>query len=140
MRTALKKLTSATLISLGALFLLASPYSLSKKDVPQPQGWLGYLLIGTPLMIGGAWLWGSPRSHSAETQRRRQILYELIQAKQGQFTLIEFAIAADLPGQEARDYLLEQARAFGADYQITETGRSQRRAKLSITSSPNSSK
>ncbi|MEM8806025.1 MAG: hypothetical protein AAGF01_08355 [Cyanobacteria bacterium P01_G01_bin.38] len=129
--TLLKQITATTLIGLGSLFVLAAPYSLSKDDVPQPQGVIGYLVMGAPLAAGGVWLWGAARGQtrqsqrallSAETQRRQTVLYQLIQARQGQFTLIEFAMAANLPGEEARDYLLAQARAFGADYLITETG------------------
>ncbi|MEO1400270.1 MAG: hypothetical protein AAFV72_03335 [Cyanobacteria bacterium J06635_1] len=129
--TLLKQMTAAALIGFGSLFVLAAPYSLIKDEVPQPQGVVGYLGFGAPLVAGGAWLWGSARGQTrqsqqrllaAETQRRQTVLYQLIQARQGQFTLIEFAMAANLPGEEARDYLLAQARAFGADYLITETG------------------
>ncbi|MEO0455116.1 MAG: hypothetical protein AAF152_00850 [Cyanobacteria bacterium P01_A01_bin.114] len=124
--TVLKQITAATLIGLGSLFVLAAPYSLSKDDVPQPQGVIGYLAIGVPLLAGGGWLWGprgqTRQSQQAETQRRQTVLYQLIRSRRGQFTLIEFAMAANLPGDEARDYLLAQARAFGADYLVTETG------------------
>jgi hypothetical protein len=57
-----------------------------------------------------------------EQERLRSVLYQLIADKQGEFTLVQFAIAADLPPKAAQDFLNQQATAFNANFNVSEQG------------------
>ena len=59
---------------------------------------------------------------ASEDVRLRQVLYQLIEASNGQVTLVQFAIAADIPAAEARAYIGSQAKAFSANFDITDSG------------------
>ena len=126
-----KYTVAGILVAFGALFLAAGTYALFDEDSPGTSAFVGCLILGVPPFAGGIWLYSATQKQShntqqsllqAENKRRRDILYELIQAKEGKFTLLDFAIAADLPGDEARTFLQDQAKAFGADYSVTEKG------------------
>jgi hypothetical protein len=77
--------------------------------------WL--LLVG--LAVTGLWLW-----HRQQSQERalHLLFYDLIAAKNGQITLLEFAMAARLTGTEAREFLDARAKEFLADFEATPAG------------------
>jgi hypothetical protein len=127
-----KQLSGALLMSVGGLFLLASVLILfDRSEEDRASASMGCVLLGAPPAALGAWLFRSAQAQTqkqrqaqqaAENQRLQSVLYQLIEQKQGKFTLIEFAMAADLSGEVARDYLQDQARAFGADFSVTDQG------------------
>jgi cell division protein FtsB len=128
----LKRFFSCIIGLFGGFFLLAGIHSLVDGYSSQPTTFIGCtILIGLPLSIFSLWLWTSANQEGrlsqaqqaeAEDKRRRAVLYQMIQDTGGAFSLLEFAMQAELPAADAREYLEAQARAFGADYNITETG------------------
>ena len=60
--------------------------------------------------------------NSQKEKRLRSIFFELIQGNNGAITVMEFAIKADLTGQEARKYLEQYAIEFEANFDTTEEG------------------
>ncbi|MEM8807420.1 MAG: hypothetical protein AAGF01_15480 [Cyanobacteria bacterium P01_G01_bin.38] len=124
----LKRSIALGLFGLGGLFAAVSVDFLLE---PEQEDRVASVLVGSVMAAvptaGGVWLWRSAnapelRAKEAEAQRLQSVFYQLVQEKQGKFTLIEFAIAAKLPGDEARAFLDEQSRSFGADFSVTEKG------------------
>ena len=60
--------------------------------------------------------------NSQQEKRLRSIFFELIQGNNGAITVMEFAIKADITGQEARKYLEQYAIEFEANFDTTEEG------------------
>ena len=60
--------------------------------------------------------------NSQQEKRLRSIFFELIQGNNGAITVMEFAIKADITGQEARKYLDQYATEFEANFDTTEAG------------------
>jgi cell division protein FtsB len=128
----LKRFFSCIIGFFGGIFILAGVHSLVDGASPQPATFISFtIVVGLPLSIFSLWLWTSAnqigrvsqaQQAQLEEKRRQAVLYQLIQDRAGEFTLLEFAIASQLPADSARTYLDAQARAFGADYNITETG------------------
>lgn len=79
---------------------------------------------------GGALVWSSQAKQrqakaaalKAEQERLRDVLYPLIKETNGRFSLVQFAIAADIPAEEAKAYLASQATAFSANFDVSEQG------------------
>mgnify|MGYP006275889711 CR=1 FL=1 len=46
----------------------------------------------------------------------------MVQENNGKLTVLRFAMEAQLPGKEARQYLDEKAREFQASFDVTENG------------------
>ena len=90
------------------------------------------LIVGLPLSaVGGLLVVSASQERqlehaqltlASEDVRLRQVLYRLIEASDGQVTLVQFAIAADIPAAEARAYIDSQAKAFSANFDITDSG------------------
>ncbi len=60
--------------------------------------------------------------NSQQEKRLRSIFFELIQGNNGAITVMDFAIKADITGQEARKYLEQYAIEFEANFDTTEEG------------------
>ena len=58
--------------------------------------------------------------NSQQEKRLRSIFFELIQGNNGAITVMDFAIKADITGQEARKYLEQYAIEFEANFDTTE--------------------
>jgi hypothetical protein len=130
----LKKLLAYPLIFLGVLFLavaLSAPFDSDDEKDDVPETVIGGLLMSAVTTAGGVSLWRSSRSSENKTkaleleteqERLRSVLYQLIADKQGEFTLVQFAIAADIPPKAAQDFLNQQATAFNANFNVSEQG------------------
>ncbi len=129
-----KKLLAYPLVFLGVLFLVAAlyaPFDPETEEDEVPATVIGCLLISAATSAGGIGLLRSSRSKQNETktleleaeqERLRSVFYQLIADKQGEFTLVQFAIAADLPPKAAQDFLDQQATEFNANFNVSEQG------------------
>jgi hypothetical protein len=81
------------------------------------------LVVAGAIVSGIAWAW---KNHSQKNEARsvelNAVFYKLIQEHQGRLTVLDFAMEADIPGDEAQEYLDTRAREFSAQYEITENG------------------
>jgi hypothetical protein len=130
----LKKLLSYSLISLGVLFLAAAlyaPFDTQTEKGEVTETVVACFLFGGITTAGGVRLLRSSRASQnkakaleleAEQERLQGVLYQLITDKQGTFTLVQFAIAADIPPKAAQDFLDQQATAFNANFNVSEQG------------------
>lgn len=88
---------------------------------------LGLLMMATPAVALGGWLWWDLRSqHQKRLQaqaadaaaRLQDTFYQLLESQQGEITVFQFARETDLPAAEAEAYLNEQAQAFQANFRV----------------------
>ncbi len=127
----LKYSVGGILLFFGGIVLLAGLASLTDDDADQPMTFVSCLIVGAVPTAGGGWLVAGAKKDSkqfaqsrqaAEDKRRRDVLYQLIKDTDGRFTLLEFAMAVDLPAAQAREWLDEQAKMFGANFSVSEKG------------------
>ncbi|TVQ09365.1 MAG: hypothetical protein EA368_09610 [Leptolyngbya sp. DLM2.Bin27] len=79
---------------------------------------LPWLVVGG---LAGAAFWGWQRRRAHE-QTLHQIFYAQIAAQQGRISVLDFAIAAQIPGGEARQFLDQRAKDFWGDFEPTAAG------------------
>jgi hypothetical protein len=83
---------------------------------------LPLLQVILPLGMGW-WLWTRWQKRIKKQQDSLDAaFYEFLQAHQGQITVLDFAMTAQLPASIAREYLDSKAREFAAHYEVTERG------------------
>ncbi len=79
---------------------------------------LPWLVVGG-LLAGAGWFW---RRQTARDRALHQIFYAQVAAHQGRISVLDFAIAAQLTGSEARRFLDQRAQDFWGDFEPTSTG------------------
>lgn len=60
--------------------------------------------------------------NQTEDDRLQPIFFRLVKENNGRVTQMQLAIAAEISGTEAKKYLDEQAKAFGANFNVSEEG------------------
>ncbi|HIK40246.1 hypothetical protein [Thermoleptolyngbya sp. M55_K2018_002] len=123
----LRQTASGVLFSLGILFLmvaLLAPFDESDPPEERRSTLLGGLMLGVPLVAGGGWLrWGLHRDwQREESDRLRQLFFQTAQSHNGCFSVIQFAMAANISGSTAKQYLDERAKEFEASFEVDEQG------------------
>lgn len=128
----IKYSVASILIGFGSLLIAAGVYSLFDDGLEGDKSvFVTLMIVGLPPTSGGIWLWNATQKQGklskqeqldVENKRRQEVLYQLIKEKEGRFTLIEFAMAAELPGEDAKAFLQEQAQAFGANFDVNDQG------------------
>ncbi len=85
---------------------------------------VGASRIAVPLAvaIGLAWGWKRYQQQKKKQAHLNTIFYRLIQDNHGRITALDFAIKANLSGEEARQYLEERAVEFSAQFEVSEKG------------------
>jgi hypothetical protein len=79
---------------------------------------LPWLVVGG--LVGATlWVWQRRRAHE---QTLHQIFYAQIAAQQGRISVLDFAIAAQITGGEARQFLDQRAKDFWGDFESTAAG------------------
>lgn len=85
---------------------------------------VGASRIAAPLAValGLAWGWKRYQQQKKKLAHLNTIFYRLIQDTRGRITALDFAIKANLSGEEARQYLEERAVEFSAQFEVSEKG------------------
>jgi len=76
-------------------------------------------LVGAGLVAIGVWFW---RRHQAQRRALHLLFYDQLTARQGRISVLEFAMAAQLTGAEARTFLDARAQEFFANFEPTDGG------------------
>lgn len=123
----LRQIASGVLLSLSMLFLMVAalaPFDESEPPEERRDMVLGGLMLGVPMMLGGGWLlWGLRRDwREEEGDRLRQLSFQTVQSNDGCFSVMQFAMAANLTGDAAKRYLDERAKEFEANFEVDEQG------------------
>jgi hypothetical protein len=79
---------------------------------------LPWLVVGG-LALAGFWLW---RRHKARDHALHQLFYAELIAHGGRISVLDFAIAAQITGSEARRFLDQRAKEFWGDFEPTAAG------------------
>lgn len=132
--TGFKKSASVALLTLGLCILGVATVKLQNPQTP-PQDKLELqgtiILLGLPLTLqGGMMVWQLYRDRqqaiAAMQQQQRDRLHALffqqLLAHHGKITVIHFAMAANLSGSEARQFLDRKAVEFNADFEVSDRG------------------
>jgi large subunit ribosomal protein L7/L12 len=120
-----KKKPGSVLISIGCFFLLVAAiwlYNPNRVMEKKMSGALVWITLGLPLVGLGNWRgWrASQQEQKAKSDRLVSAFYRLLQQSNGQITVLDFAMATELPAQEAKEYLDEKAKEFDAYFLVTE--------------------
>ncbi len=130
----LKMAFAGCLVSTGALFLavtLAMPFDPDQRNNPD---WVYGMAVGAvlgvvPLGWGGWIFWGLHRDRQLRRPTRadpqaqlRRVLFDLLQQTGGEVTLVQFAMTANLSGQDAKAFLDQAAVDFDATFRVGESG------------------
>ena len=129
----IKKICAGFMLSLGFVCLMVSVstlFELNTENLSPEQkqsaqdGLLGGIMFGLPLTIGGgSILWGLRRKNKTElSDRLDSIFYEILQANHGKITVLQLAMAAKLPGKQAKEYLNQKSHEFNASFEPSEQG------------------
>ncbi|MGG6295799.1 hypothetical protein ACQ4M4_15530 [Leptolyngbya sp. AN02str] len=127
----LRRIISNTCLGIGGtcliLTLVLASEALLRNQTPADKkestdAALGFLIIGVPGSLLGGWLAYGLRQDTQKQERDRlmQIFYQLVQQQQGVLSVMDFAIASGLSGDQAKAYLDEQANEFTANFQTGE--------------------
>ncbi|HEY9761025.1 MAG TPA: hypothetical protein V6D07_00795 [Trichocoleus sp.] len=81
------------------------------------------ILLPWLMLAGLAWLgfWLNQRQRKQQ-QVLHRLFYEMLKANHGKVSVLDFAIAADLTGPQARAFLDARAREFYANFEPTDHG------------------
>lgn len=120
-----KKKPGSVLITIGGLFLLMAAivmFTPNRTIEKKTRAALGWMTLGLPLVGIGSWrTWQVSKQEQREKHNRLQsAFYQLLQESNGQITVLDFAMATEVPAQEAKEYLDEKAKEFDAYFLVTE--------------------
>lgn len=123
----IKKVAAGTLLTLGSFFLLLAvyqPFVPETKPDERLSNTLGCLVFALPLTGAGGWIaWRlHQQAQKKKSDRLQSIFYGLLKKGDGKVTTLQFAMEAQLPGTEAKEYLDKQAQAFHANFEVNEEG------------------
>lgn len=83
--------------------------------------WRWLIVFGVLSALGGLW-----KYYEQKQQERQEwlnvIFYQTLQKHQGKITTLDLAIAANITGVEAQEFLQQRAKEFGAEFDITDAG------------------
>ena len=126
----LKKFFAGLCLVIGVPILLLCTVELLNPDTP-PEDREGataaIAILGLPPTAIGAWLLFSLRQQNQhQTQQldleREQLFLQLVQQHEGDLTVTKFALAAQIPIEEAKQYLDEKAQQLDANFEPSDEG------------------
>ncbi len=83
--------------------------------------WRWLIVFGVLSALGGLW-----KYYEQKQQERQEwlnvIFYQTLQKHQGKITTLDLAIAANITGVEAQEFLQQRAKEFGAEFDVTDAG------------------
>jgi hypothetical protein len=111
---------------LGLLCLLV-PVSQVLSSAPEVRlRWLGWAGLFGGVSLTAVGVWYGVDAFTQERRSRREHLqrtfYAMVEAHNGEFSLLQFAKTADVSGQQARAYLDERAQEFNATFEVDMDG------------------
>lgn len=126
----LKKITAGIFLIIGLSILLLGTIDLvnpnaTKKD---KEGSLAAIvLFSLPSTSLGAWLvWSLRQQHLKQAKQlnldREQQFLRILEQHEGEITVTKFALAAQIPIEEAKLYLDQKAKQLNAEFEASNDG------------------
>lgn len=122
-----KRLAAGVLLTVGGLFLIAAisiPFDQDEDPGVKNEQLLGCLLLGIPPTGLGGWLaWTLHREAQVrDGDRLRSAFFQLAKETAGCMSVMQFAMAVNLPGDQAKAFLDERAAEFDANFSVDDQG------------------
>jgi len=129
-----KTSAAALLLTFGLSILVIADRKLDNEHTPpgdREELKATIVIFGLPMTVLGSILGVSLYREGKQNQfkqiegDRRQIqeqFYQVLQANQGRISIMQLAMAAKLPGREAKAFLDERAKEFNANFEVTPEG------------------
>ncbi|AFY84308.1 hypothetical protein [Oscillatoria acuminata] len=131
----IKTVAAGLLLAFGFFCLIMAVSGLGETDPDQQDESRDLALvgfgIGIPAVGVGGWLaWGLYREgknkklalDKEESDRLQGIFFQMLRERNGQITALHFAMETQLSAHQAQQYLEEQAKAFNADFEVSDRG------------------
>ncbi|MBO3459931.1 hypothetical protein G7B40_040095 [Aetokthonos hydrillicola Thurmond2011] len=123
----IKKATAGLLLAFGTILLASGAYAPFNHDISRQEREseaIACLLFGIPVTGAGAWLvWSLHQQNRKQVQQQLQsIFHQLLKLGQGEITVMQFALEAQLKADVAKQYLDERAKEFNATFNVGEDG------------------
>ncbi len=131
----IKTVAAGLLLAFGLLCLIMGVLGLGQTDPDEQDDGRDLALVGfglgIPAIGAGGWLaWGLYREgknkklalDKEESDRLQGIFFQMIRERNGQITVLHFAMETQLSAHQAKQYLEEQAQEFNADFEVSDRG------------------
>mgnify|MGYP001797726591 CR=1 FL=1 len=126
----LKTLLAVVCLLIGLPVLLLGTLELLDAEAPKTDkegATAAIAILGLPPTAVGSWLLFSLRQQKQQTSEqveleREQLFLRLVQQHEGDLTVTTFALAAQMPIDEAKDYLDVKARQLDANFDASDEG------------------
>lgn len=128
----IKKVAAGILLGIGLPIILAFGVDFLNKNSPNKEGAIAALIFfGLPPTAAGGWLVWSLHKENQQAKLAQEkavndhlqaVFYQLIEAGNGQITVMRFAKETQLSGEEAKTYLDQKATEFDASFDVTPEG------------------
>lgn len=99
--------------------VLLFPIALGLALIVYAWRWL--IVFGLLSAMGGLWKYYEQKQEQRQN-RLNVIFYQTLQEHQGRITTLDLAIAANITGVEAQEFLQQRAKEFGAEFDVTDAG------------------
>jgi predicted HTH domain antitoxin len=124
----IRKILAGTFLTIGLGVLILGTNDLidRKKTNEDKEGALAAIVIlGLPSTAFGTWIiWNLQRQHQKELQqlylKKEQMFLQLLEQEQGRITITKFALYAQIPIEESKQFLEEKAKQLNANYETSE--------------------
>ena len=122
-----KRIAAGVLLTFGGFFLLAAisiPFDKDENPDAKAEQLAACLVVGIPLTAWGGWIaWSLNReTRVKERDRLQAIFFQLAKETDGCMSVMQFSMAANLPGDKAKTFLDERAKEFSANFEVDEQG------------------
>lgn len=133
----LKKWAAGLLLSFGFLCLTVTVSKLVDGDIAPNQkaevtdtAMTGIVLAIPALLVAGWLLWSlyqegqekTTERNPEENERLQALFFQMLQERNGQITVLHFAMESQLSGKEAQKFLDEKAKEFNANFEVSDRG------------------
>lgn len=99
--------------------VLLFPIALGLALIVYAWRWL--IVFGLLSAMGGLWKYYEQKQEQRQ-ERLNVIFYQTLQEHFGRITTLDLAIAANITGVEAQEFLQQRAKEFGAEFDVTDSG------------------
>ena len=127
-----KKAAAGLLLALGGPIVVLSGAHLSDPNsVVRELAMVILTFVGLPPTATAGWLlWAVWEQNRVERVQQAQIrvdrlaaaFFQLLKENDGAVTPLQFAMKAQLPGSEAKEYLESRAQEFDAQFEVSDRG------------------
>ncbi|MTJ10908.1 MULTISPECIES: hypothetical protein [unclassified Anabaena] len=126
----IKKITAGFFLTIGLAIFILGTVDLTNPNTTQKgkEGALGAMvLFGLPSTALGTWIiWSLRQQHQKQLKQlnleKEQLFLNLLQQQEGEITITKFALAAQIPIEEAKLYLDEKAKQLNGNFEASNEG------------------